>query len=130
MKPKRRKPTPKIGTAYVIPMALAGALLVIGTFLFASPGTRNASVGFLVAAPILGAATTLAIGVRRPRRWMSVVMAGGYLLVALWELIPWQRRPFWSALVLALVIGVSVVLWLRLVTAPPRTPTRNRRVHG
>jgi hypothetical protein len=50
--------------------------------------------------------------------------------VALWELIPWQRRPFWSGFVLALVIGVSIVVWLRLVMARPRTPTRNRHVHG
>ena len=48
---------------------------------------------------------------------MTAVMAGAYVLVALWELIPWQRRPFWSGLVLAFVIGVGIVLWLRLVMA-------------
>ncbi len=108
---------------YLVPMALAFALLVIGTFLFSSPGTRNGSVGFLVAAPVLMAATTAAIGIRRPRRWMSAAMAAAYVLAALWELIPWRHRPFWSGLVVASVIGASFVGWLRLVMTAPRRPT-------
>ena len=105
-------------------------MLAVGTLLVSSPSTRHASVGFLVAAPTLAAALTAAVGLRRNRRWMSAVMVEAYVLVALWELVPWQRRPFWSGFIVALVLGVSLVAWLRLVIAPARTPNVKKRARS
>jgi hypothetical protein len=61
---------------------------------------------------------------------MSGLMAGAYVLGALWELIPWQRRPFWSGFVVALAIGVGIIFWLRLVMAPLHTASNKKRMRG